>query len=114
MDWRSSKRCGYCRCRVYNPPLSEKSVKHKIALGLLPFWLTSALITAAPQSSVQANCNRECLRGAITQYLDAMVAHNPKSLPLAANVRFTEDTKTMPVGEGLWKGVSKLRSYRQD
>src|SRR5689334_1979985 len=69
---------------------------------------------AAPQSSVQTSCNRECLQGFITQYLNAMVAHNPKTLPLAANVRFTEDTKTLPLGEGLWKGASKLRSYRQD
>jgi hypothetical protein len=89
-------------------------VKRIIALGLLTFPLTSVWISAAAQSSVQANCNRECLGGFITQYLDAMIAHNPKSLPLAANVRFTEDTKTLPLGEGLWKGASKLRSYRQD
>jgi len=43
-----------------------------------------------------------------------MVAHTPKSLPLAAGARFTEDTKTLTLGEGLWKGASKLRSYRQD
>jgi hypothetical protein len=59
-------------------------------------------------------CNRECLRGFITQYLEAMVAHNPKALPLAPSARFTEDTVTLPVGEGLWKGASKLRPYRQD
>ena len=28
--------------------------------------------------------------------------------------RFTEDTVTMPLGEGLWKNASKLRTYRQD
>jgi hypothetical protein len=43
-----------------------------------------------------------------------MVAHTPGSLPLASNARFTEDTKTLPLGEGLWKGASRLRSYRQD
>jgi hypothetical protein len=99
---------------VYNPPLSEEFVKRKIALGLLALMLGSAWIVAAAQSSVQTSCNRECLRGFITQYLNAMVAHNPKSLPLAANVRFTEDTKTLALGEGLWKGASALRSYRQD
>src|SRR6516164_8415909 len=99
---------------VYNPPLSEEIVKRKIALGLLALGLAPAWIVAAPQSSVQTSCDRECLRGFITQYLEAMVAHNPKSLPLAANVRFTEDTKTLPLGEGLWKGASGLRTYRQD
>jgi hypothetical protein len=67
-----------------------------------------------PQVSAQAKCDRECLRGFITQYLNAMVAHNPKALTLAANTRFTENTKTLPLGEGLWKSASGLRSYRQD
>jgi len=43
-----------------------------------------------------------------------MVAHNPKALTLAPNTRFTENTKTMPLGEGLWKEASGLGSYRQD
>ena len=59
-------------------------------------------------------CDRDCLRGFITQYLEAMVAHNPKALPVATTARFTEDTKTLLLGEGLWKGASKIRPYRQD
>src|SRR6185295_19330133 len=62
----------------------------------------------------QSSCDRECLKGFITQYLNAMVAHNPKALTLAPNTRFTENTKTMPLGEGLWQEASGLRSYRQD
>ncbi len=61
-----------------------------------------------------ADCDRECLRGVITQYLNAMVAHNPAAAPVAAKVRFTEDTVDMKLGEGLWKNASKLRGYRQD
>ena len=60
------------------------------------------------------NCDRECLRGMITSYLGALVAHDPKALPLAANVRFTEDTVEMPLGEGLWKTASGLGTFRQD
>src|SRR5215467_6705021 len=111
--WEPQRRKGTDSV-VYNPPLSEEFVKRKIALGLLAVVSASTWIVAAPQSAVQTSCNRDCLRGFITDYLNAMVAHNPKSLPLAANVRFTEDTKTLPLGEGLWKGASKLRSYRQD
>jgi hypothetical protein len=66
------------------------------------------------QRNAAGNCDRDCLRGFITQYLDAMVAHNPKLLPTAPNVRFTEDTVAMPLGEGLWKNLSRLRPYRQD
>jgi hypothetical protein len=61
-----------------------------------------------------ADCDRDCLRGVITQYLNAMVAHNPAAAPVAAKVRFTEDTVEMKLGEGLWKNASKLRGYRQD
>jgi len=43
-----------------------------------------------------------------------MVAHKPGALPLAANVRFTEDTVDMKLGDGLWKRASKIRPYRLD
>jgi hypothetical protein len=80
--------------------------------------LVLLLVLFAIQSSAQApaagSCDRECLRGLITQYLNAMVEHNPKALPTAPGARFTEDTVTMPLGEGLWKNASKLRTYRQD
>ena len=87
-------------------------MKRTNVLGVLAALF--ALWLVAPPSAAQTSCDRECLRGFITQYLNALVAHNPKSLPLAANARFTEDTKTLPLGEGLWKGLSGLRSYRQD
>jgi hypothetical protein len=78
------------------------------------------LITLAVAANAQTRgttgsaCDRECLRGFITQYLDAMIAHNPSALPTAPTARFTEDTKTLPLGEGLWKGAAKIRPYRQD
>ena len=59
-------------------------------------------------------CDRECLSGFITRYLDAMIARKPDSLPIAANARFTEDSKEMKLGEGLWKSISRLRDYRRD
>src|SRR6185295_18026578 len=61
-----------------------------------------------------AGCDRECLRGFVTQYLTAMVAHTPASLPTTPNARFTENTQTMKLGEGLWKNASGIRPYRQD
>ena len=76
----------------------------------------AALLTvdAGAQAPAARTCDRECLRGVITQYLEAMVAHNPRALPTAPGVRFTEDTRELPLGEGLWKNASKIRSYRQD
>ena len=68
--------------------------------------------SAAPRGA--ADCDRDCLRGFITQYLDALVAHNPSALPLDAKVRFTEDSVEMHLGDGLWKDASRVRAYRQD
>jgi hypothetical protein len=72
------------------------------------------LIAASTAHASAATCDRECLRGFITQYLDALVAHNPSALPLSANVRFTEDSVEMHLGEGLWKDASRVGAYRQD
>lgn len=60
------------------------------------------------------DCDRTCLKDMLTKYVDAMVAHDPSKLPLAANVRFTEDSKELKLGEGLWKTVTKKGGFRQD
>jgi hypothetical protein len=86
-------------------------MKRTVVLVLL---LLVFALSASAQAPAAGNCDRECLREFITQYLNAMVEHNPKALATAPNVRFTEDTVTMPLGEGLWKNASKLRTYRQD
>jgi hypothetical protein len=74
-----------------------------LGLGMQPLAAQSA-----------ADCDRACLAGVMTAYLDSLVAHDPKKAPLAANVRFTEDAKELRVGEGLWKTASKLRPFRTD
>ncbi len=61
-----------------------------------------------------ADCDRACLKGLMTQYVDAMVAHDASRLPLAANARFTEDSKELKLGEGLWKTVTRKGDFRQD
>jgi len=76
--------------------------------------LVLVLLGSGAVHSRAASCDRECLRGFITQYLDALAAHNPGALPLGEQVRFTEDSVEMPLGEGLWKTASHIRAYRQD
>lgn len=70
-----------------------------------------ALTTGGAQA---ADCDRACLKGMITKYVDAVVAHDPYRLPLAAGVRFTEDSKDLKPGEGLWKTVTRKGDFRQD
>lgn len=61
-----------------------------------------------------ASCDRTCLKGHIDAYIAAMVAHDPKRLPLAANARFTEDTAEKQLLDSpLWKSATAARTFRQ-
>ena len=88
--------------------MNSKFTRACVLAAILMIWSAQTARAAAN------DCNRECLRGFITQYLNAMVAHAPGTLPLAPKARFTEDTVEMKLGEGLWKGASKIRPYRLD
>ena len=65
-------------------------------------------------TSAAADCDRACLRGIVTQYLDAIVAHQPGAMPVAASFKYIEDTIETRPGDGLWKEAVKLRPYRID
>jgi len=71
----------------------------------------AAMTTAGAQAQ---DCDRACLKDMVTKYLNAMAAHDPSRLPLTANVRFTEDSRELRLGEGLWKTVVRMGGFRQD
>jgi hypothetical protein len=71
-------------------------------------------LSPAPASAAQAECDRACLGEMITDYVEALVAHDPSKLPLAADVRVTEDSKMTKLGEGLWKETLTPGTFRQD
>jgi hypothetical protein len=72
----------------------------------------TCLLLATP--SLAQSCDRDCLRGMITRYLDAMLKHDPGLLPLSPNVRFTEDHQDLKLGEGLWASIQGYGTFRQD
>jgi hypothetical protein len=71
-------------------------------------------IGAARAATSGTPCDRTCLAGFITTYLDALKAHDPKRLPVTANVRFTENGVAIPLGEALWVTIEGLGDYRVD
>jgi hypothetical protein len=74
-----------------------------------------AAIAGCPALAAAAdNCDRACLGGMMTQYVDALVAHDASRLPLAEDARFVEDSKAVKLGDGLWKTVSSKGQFRQD
>jgi hypothetical protein len=72
-----------------------------IAAVLLGF----ASLPSAAQDSLA--CDRICLTGTLEQYISALTKHEPAAAPLASNIKFTENTVRIPVGEGLWIGVTE-------
>ena len=73
----------------------------------------SALLIAMPQGNRGSGpCDRACLEGFVDQYLDALIAHDPKRLPLAPNAKFTENGQRLNVGDGFWRSVIAKGKYR--
>ena len=75
---------------------------------LLTGWLlclASARIVAqepAWNASAIKECDRACLVGIMDGYMSAIFKHDPKAVPaLALDVRMTENTGQMDVGEGV-------------
>ena len=62
--------------------------------------------TGMEQSEKAGDCDRACLESFADRYIDAMVAHDPSSVPLADNVRFTENGVELEVGDALWGTAS--------
>jgi hypothetical protein len=86
-----------------------RSALSRLALALA---VIAATLASAPAQA--AECDRACLSGLLTRYLDALVKHDPASLPTTADVRFTEDSRDLKLGEGLWKTVTGKGTFRHD
>ena len=83
-------------------------------LGLLVVCCALGTATSAAQRAPDS-CDRECLRGKVTQLLNALVKHDVSGLPVAATLRVTEDAVEKPLAKvGLVSSVTGLRGYRQD
>ena len=82
----------------------------------MALWLVlSSAALASPAQAQATACDRECLRGKLTEVLHALVAHDASGLAVAEGLRVTEDGVEKPLAQvGLVRSVTKLRGYRQD
>ncbi len=53
-----------------------------------------------------AACDRDCLIAFSDRYMDALVAQDPKRLQWAKKVRYTENSVSMMIGDGIWGAIS--------
>lgn len=74
------------------------------ALAAVPF--------AAGAQDLTRECPRACLEALVDDYLTALAARDPSRLPLAENVRFTEQGVELEVGQALWRTADGVGTYR--
>jgi hypothetical protein len=66
----------------------------------------------ASTGPIPLNCDRACLEGVMSQYLAAVVAHDPKRVPLSEDVMYTENDQILKEGDGFWKSAAGLGNYK--
>src|SRR5271170_5187080 len=74
-----------------------------------------AIALAAPafaQNSKSQPCDRACLESFTDQYVDALIAHDPKRLPLSAKLKNTENGQRLNPGDGFWRTATAKGKYR--
>ncbi len=55
-----------------------------------------------------ADCDRGCLKGMLDQYLNAVIQHQPSSVPLTPGYRQTENAVVRRPGQGIWQTAKSL------
>src|SRR5580704_189266 len=61
---------------------------------------------------ISIDCDRACLEDLATQYFNALVAHDPTRLPLAKDVKYTENDQVLDIGDGFWGTVTQIGGYK--
>jgi hypothetical protein len=88
--------------------------------NFLRFVLLSALFSgvvfAAPPRAGAAppasSCDRACLEGVVNDYLAALAARDPSKVPFTDNVKFTENTAKLKIGQGFWQTANGMGTFK--
>jgi hypothetical protein len=86
--------------------------------NLRALWLfgIAALGFAALDAGAQSapSCDNACLKGFVDGYFDALAQRDPSKLPVATDVKFTENGRVLDfsLGLGFWRTAGKPIRYR--
>jgi hypothetical protein len=86
-------------------------MRSTLAAAIICAALVTGTVTVRLSGStgpIPLACNRACLEGVVDQYLAALVAHDPKRVPLSQDVMYTENSQVLEVGDGFWKTVQGI------
>jgi len=104
------------RSRVHAVPprrrMSARVFGTAAALSTILVAPAGAQATGNPASFVTpVRCDRACLEDLVNRVLDAMAANDVGRLPLAADVKVTENGVERPVWDGLWQTATARGRY---
>jgi hypothetical protein len=83
-----------------------------LATAAMALLAAAAPHAARAQAAAPAACDSTCLRGFVDDYFEALEARDPSKLPVAENVKFTENGRVLTLGEGFWNTAGKPHRYR--
>jgi hypothetical protein len=86
----------------------QKTAAWALAALLVSTGFARNALAQAHQFEKPGPCDRACLIKLADDYLAALVAHNPKAVPLAADLKFVENLTPTKAGEGLWATASSV------
>src|SRR5277367_3535636 len=103
--------------------MKNKLLLAAVVISMVAMGAKVAACSSLPQSQAPASawdpsafkpCDRVCLVGIMDGYMNAIFAHDPKAVPpLALDVRMTENTGQMDVGEGmLWRSHVEPTTFK--
>jgi hypothetical protein len=81
------------------------------AFALAALVAAGAFATAAGAQS-PASCDNACLKGFIDGYIDALSHRDASKLPVAKEVKYTENGRVLDLGEGFWHTAGAPVRYR--
>ncbi|MEP7243320.1 MAG: hypothetical protein ABI885_06495 [Gammaproteobacteria bacterium] len=94
-----------------------RSAVFMLLAGTVSLAATRASVPAPAVANLPSNvgtgdCDRDCLQGLAEQFIAALLAHDPGKVPLAKNVRYSENSVPLPIPDGFWKNAAGVRPYR--
>jgi hypothetical protein len=93
------------RTRIYVVTLALAVV---MLSAILPQPVPARPSPRGATAAASSPCDRECLYGFLEQYVKALLAKDPSKLPLARNVKYTENNVAMEIGDGMWNTITGL------
>ena len=88
--------------------LQRNPLRPALAVAICCLSSLAAGQPPTPASEYRVVCGQDCLMQFADRYLDALVNKEPHRLPLAPDVRFTENGAELAIGDALWSTAEGL------